>query len=113
MSIDYKRIGRNIREVRHMRGFTQDALAEKTDLSSNHISHVEIGSSPVSLPALLKICEALEVTADRFLYDTLTQPTPQMAVAVAECFEDATPQETNIMLAVARSAKQALRGVVK
>jgi transcriptional regulator with XRE-family HTH domain len=113
MVIDYKRIGRNIREVRHMRGLTQDALAEKTDLSSNHISHVEIGSSPVSLPALLKICEALEVTTDRILYDTLTQQTPQMSVVVAECFENVTPQELNIMLAVARSAKQALRGISK
>jgi len=113
MAVDYKRIGRNIREVRHLRGLTQDVLAEKTGLSSNHISHVEIGSSPVSLPALLKICEVLGVTTDRVLYDTLTQPTPQMAVAVSECFADASPQEVNIMLAVARSAKQALRGVAK
>ena len=113
MAIDYKRIGRNIREVRHMRGLTQDKLAEKIEMSSNHISHVEIGTSPVSLPTLLKICEALGVTADRILYDTLTQSTPEIAVVVAECFEDATPQETNIMLAVARSAKQALRGMSK
>ena len=113
MAIDYKRIGRNIREVRHMRGLTQDTLAEKIEMSSNHVSHVEIGTSPVSLPALLKICEVLGVTTDRILYDTLTQPTPQMAAVVAECFNDATPQEANIMLAVARSAKQALRGISK
>lgn len=49
MAIDYKRVGRNIREVRHSVGLTQEKLAEHAGLSINHISHVEIGSSPVSL----------------------------------------------------------------
>jgi len=109
MSLDYKRIGRNIREVRRSQGLTQDVLAEKVELSSNHISHVEIGSSPVSLPALIKICEILGVTADRLLYDNLSQPTAHLSAIVSDCFADASPQETNVMLAVAHSAKQALR----
>jgi transcriptional regulator with XRE-family HTH domain len=109
VSIDYKRIGRNIKEARRSTGLTQEKLAEHTGLSINHISHVEIGSSPVSLPSLIKICETLNTTADRLLYDNLSQPTAHIDAVVAECFADATPQEAIVMLAVAQSAKQAMR----
>jgi len=90
-------------------GLTQEVLAEQVDLSLNHISHVEIGSSPVSLPALIKICEALNITADRLLYDNFSQPTAHMSDEVALCFADTSPYETSVMLAVAQSAKQAIR----
>ena len=109
VSINYKRIGQNIREVRRSVSLTQDALAEQAGLSVNHISHVETGSSPVSLPALIRICEVLEITADRVLYDNLSTPTAHLSADVAKCFSNVSPQEGSVMLAVAQSAKQAMR----
>jgi len=109
MQINYKKIRQNMRSARRSMGLTQEALAEQAGLSANHISHVEIGSSPISLPALLKICNVLGTTADRLLYDNLSHPTEHMSAIVAECFADATPQEASVMLSVAESAKQAMR----
>jgi len=109
MPINYKCIGKNISGIRRSMGLTQEKLAERAELSVNHISHIEIGSSPVSLPALIKICEALNTTADRLLYDNLSQPTTFLSVDVAQCFADVSHQETSVMLAVANSAKEAMR----
>jgi transcriptional regulator with XRE-family HTH domain len=90
---------------------TQEALAELADLSLTHISHIEVGSNMVSLPALVNICEILKTTADRLLYDNLTQPTAYMSADVAQCFADASPQEASVMLSAARSVKDAMRNV--
>lgn len=107
--LDYKRIGKNIRELRRSKGLTQETLAERAELSLNHISHIEIGSNMISLPALVTICEILQTTADRLLYDNLSQPTVYMKSDVAQCFSDASPKETNVMLSAARSVKNAMR----
>jgi len=109
MAVNYKLIGKNIGNARRSINLTQEALAETTGYSVNHISHIEIGSNPVSLPALVKICEALGTTADRILYDNLSQRTNYLDADVASCFADVSPQEASVMLAVALSAKQALR----
>ena len=113
MKPDYVRIGRNIRDERKKANMTQEALAEKAGLSVNHISHIEIGASPLSLPALVSICEALDTTADRILHDSLSQPTAYLRVDVNQCFEDTSPQEASVMLAAAAAIKNNLRGTMK
>jgi transcriptional regulator with XRE-family HTH domain len=109
-TIDYVSIGNNIRLARKAKGLTQDGLAELVDLSTNHISHIEIGTTSLSLEALLRICEALDVTADYLLYNNLTKINPALLSAQIEhCFHDASARETKLMLAVATAAKDALR----
>lgn len=107
--MDYKLIGRNIRNARRLAGLTQENLAEQVELSVNHISHVEIGTSPISLPALIKICNALNITSDYLLYDNLPTTTGHISADVVRCFKDASPKEVCIMLSVAQAAKQTMR----
>jgi transcriptional regulator with XRE-family HTH domain len=110
LNIDYKRIGSQIRNARKGVNMTQATMAEKINLSVNHISHIECGASPLSLPALLSICEVLNCTADRLLYDNLPQTSQTYRNAdIKKCFEDADQYETAVMLAVANSAKQSMR----
>ena len=113
MELDYKRIGSNIRESRKKAKMTQEVLAERAGLSVNHISHIEIGASPLSLPALVSICESLDTTADRILHDSFTQFTEYLRVDVNQLFADASPQEASVMLAAASSVKLAMRVLPK
>jgi transcriptional regulator with XRE-family HTH domain len=109
-TIDYNFVGQNVRKARRDRNYTQEKLSELTGISMNHISHIEIGVSPLSLPALFTICEALCVTADRLLYDNLSQSNPTYLTAdIKACFMDASPDESYVMLAVANAAKEAMR----
>lgn len=69
MKLDLKHtIGKRVREVRRQMGFTQAELAEMTDLSVSYISYIECGKKIMSVKTLIKIVDALNVTANELLY---------------------------------------------
>ena len=69
--MDLTSIGRNIRKYRKEKGMMQDTLAEMTDLSANYIGMIERGEKIPALPTLIKIANALEISADPLLCDVL------------------------------------------
>lgn len=50
---------------------TQEELAELTGLTNNYISNIERTRSKPSIETLIKICNALEVTPDYILLDSV------------------------------------------
>ena len=73
--MDLKLIGLNIKNCRKRKKLTQAQLAEKINLSTNHISHIESGSSKMSLDTLIDVCNALEVSPNEILWGTYNLPT--------------------------------------
>lgn len=59
MNVDYKLIGKRIKEQRQRCGYTQEVLAEKLDVTIGYISQVERGVTKASLDFLGGICDAL------------------------------------------------------
>ena len=68
--IDYKKIGQRIKQARMERGMNQSELGELLGCSNNHISHVEIGQTKVSLAMLMKLSVILNKDFNYFLFDT-------------------------------------------
>lgn len=56
-----KVVGKNIRFYRLSKGFTQEFLAEKLDVSSTYIGYLERGQKSPSLEMISKISKALEI----------------------------------------------------
>jgi transcriptional regulator with XRE-family HTH domain len=54
-------LGEKIRGYRKQAGWTQEKLAEKSDLHHNFIGEVERGNMEISLTSMLKIARALGV----------------------------------------------------
>ena len=54
-------LGETIRTYRKQAGLSQEKLAEKADLSSVFISHIERGVENISVDALVRIAKALGV----------------------------------------------------
>lgn len=52
---------KNIKHARKQKGFTQNELAEKLDISREHLAKVETAKRCASLTLLFKICEILEI----------------------------------------------------
>lgn len=63
-------IGQNIRQIREDTGLTQERLADILGIGDKHVSAIERGAVGLSLPTLMRICEALSVSADRVLFGT-------------------------------------------
>ena len=64
-------IGKYIRKARLKKGMIQEELAEKTELSSVYVGMLERGEKIPSLDTLVKIANALEVSADMLLCEEL------------------------------------------
>ncbi|HIS84530.1 MAG TPA: helix-turn-helix transcriptional regulator [Candidatus Faecivicinus avistercoris] len=69
--VDYVALGLRIRQQRKMLKLTQEALAEKVDVSTSYIGHIERGQKRCSLETLVSIADALGVTPDLLLRDSL------------------------------------------
>lgn len=68
--IDYVKIGQRIKAARLEKGYSQADLGALVGCSNNHMSHVEVGQTKVSLAMLLKLSLVLEKNFDFFLLDT-------------------------------------------
>ncbi len=62
-----KNVGQNLRMLRRQCGMTQAQLAQEIGVSTDHVSHAEIGFGSISLPLLLDICKLLGVTPNDLL----------------------------------------------
>lgn len=71
IKLDYKEIGRNIRHCGKSCKLKQKDLAEKVNVTEQHISHIENGSTKLSLPTLVAIANALSVDCNTLLGATL------------------------------------------
>lgn len=62
-------LGKQIRKRRKKKNLSQEALAEKVDVGTTHISHIETGSTKLSLKTFIRIANALDASADDLLCD--------------------------------------------
>ena len=62
-----KEMGQRMIERRKKLGLTQEALAEKADLTAQFVSYAEAGKRAMRPENLLKVAAALEVSADYLL----------------------------------------------
>lgn len=67
--MDYTEIGQRIRKYRKQMNFSQEELAEKIGISTTHMSHIETGSTKLSLPVLVELAKSLNVKTDSLLFN--------------------------------------------
>ncbi|MCD7746605.1 MAG: helix-turn-helix domain-containing protein [Lachnospiraceae bacterium] len=66
--LDYKAIGKRIREARKAQKLTQEEAAERCDITSSFYGNIERGDKKMSLETLAKISRGLSVSADVLLF---------------------------------------------
>lgn len=106
---DYIIIGRRIREFRMCEKITQASLAEQIDMSPTYISHVETGKKKVSLSALMKISDALNVTVDCVLSGSKLYVAVEKEPDILQLFDGCSAREIRIIYKAALAVKTILR----
>lgn len=89
----YPSIGKKIRKYRKQRGITQDELAEKTNLSTNHLGAIERAEKNLTLSNLINIANALDVTADMLLCDEIRNGYKIKTSIITEKIEKLSPSD--------------------
>lgn len=73
MDIQYDMIGKRIHTRRKELHIKQGELAERIDISNNHLSSIETGKQKPSLETALHLCDALDVTPDYLFLGNMHQ----------------------------------------
>jgi len=71
IELNYKKLGKRIKEQRLKMHFTQEKLGEIVDVNTSNISHIERATTQVSLSSLVRIANALDTTLDQLVCDSL------------------------------------------
>ena len=111
MELDYQAIGIRIRRFRKEKGITQQTLAEWSGQEPSNISHIERGATKLSLPTIVNIANALDVTVDDLLCDSLEQSKAIFEGELSSLLSDCSPREMKIITSTVRTLKESLRWV--
>lgn len=64
ITVNYKLMGAKLRKARKRMRLTQEAAAEKVDMSASMIGHIERGSRIPSVETIVRLCKLYHVSAD-------------------------------------------------
>lgn len=88
-----EKIGQNIRKCRNAKHMSIEDLAFKAELSKNYMGMVERGERIPSLESLLKIINALGVSADEVLCDVIDHGFKVKTTKLADKIEKVPPKK--------------------
>lgn len=108
MSLNYKIIGKRIKEIRSKQKLTQLELADIIEKSYSYISYIETGKKQLSLETLIDIANALKVTADELLSTNILYP-HRVKDEFSSILEDCSTYEIKVITDTAKALKQSLR----
>ena len=109
MEPDYKALGKWIRIARINADMTQDRLSTMLEMSLSHMSNIETGSTRISLTALVSIANALGVTVDDLLYDSIVHARPQLERDIQQIVDSCNDYELRVVKDVTQSVVDALQ----
>ena len=109
MELDYKALGKRIKIDRINADMTQDRLSTMLEMSPSHMSNIETGSTRISLTALVSIANALGVTVDDLLYDSIVHARPQLERDIQQIVDSCDDYELRVVKDVTQSGVDALR----
>lgn len=71
--MNYEEIGKRIRKYRKLKNLSQEQLAEKINISTTHMSHIETGNTKLNLQVLVDLAKVLEVNTDDLIFEKKPQ----------------------------------------
>ncbi len=91
-----KGLGKRINMVRKDRGFTADRLSELCNVNATYLRQIEGGTKVPSLPVFINICNALKISPDYLLQDSLIDNEISKIRELTELWESTSPGEQEI-----------------
>ena len=106
--MDYYTLGQRIRYYRKKQGLSQEQLAEKVNISTTHMSHIETGNTKLSLQVFADLAEALQVSVDSLLYDVNANSKQQAYQEITDILDQCTPAQAQALKEIISSTWSAI-----
>lgn len=91
--MDKSALGKELRDARQKKGFTQHELAEIADIGNIYLSEIERGLKMPSLNIFIKLIEALDISADYILRDELSSGKEYIYDEITQKLKNLTPKQ--------------------
>jgi len=91
----YQNFGKRVRQQRILSQLTQEKLAEKADISISFLGHIERGTRKASLDTVVKLANALHVSPNILLQDSLDSDLLDFAPQMTESQKGLLREITN------------------
>ena len=108
-ALDMDKFGERVRCFRVQREMTVEELAEKSGIKAIYLSLIECGEKKPSCETLIQLLNALEVSADAVLMDSLVDSNGQKARYLHALTEQLSPQDRKYVLDSAEAIAEALK----
>lgn len=111
MKLDYTAIGKRVRNEREKKKMSQQTLAELSDLSVNSISHIECGNTKFSLPSIIAVANALNITVDCLFMDVVDNSDIQFKRELVEIFNECSKEEYTLLTDICKTTLETYRKI--
>lgn len=111
ISIYLLHLGKRISNARKQTGITQEALGEQLNMTRKHISVIEAAINRPSLDTLVDIANALNVSADDLLVDSLAHSASTADSEIHRLLLDCNTLEQEILTRMVKELKAILYGL--
>ena len=93
--MDFVSIGKRIKAERQKNGLTQEALAERIEVSAHYVYELERGLKAMSVPILIRISEVLHTSTDYLLFGEASGP--QAMDRLATLTRNISPEKRDLL----------------
>ena len=108
-----KSIGGKIKRYRMDRASTQDQLSEAVEISQNHLGNIEIGKRMPSVPLLIDLANALGVTPNDILIDTVEVNNNIPMQELGKLMSKLSPQDQKFVITTMKNMIRNLKESIK
>lgn len=98
--MDYRMLGKRIREERLRLNLTQERLSEDVEISTAYLGQIERGERSLTLDKLVKLANRLGVTVDYLLSDSVSISPDNQTDRILQLLQDKTAEEKEMAFQV-------------
>lgn len=102
MSLDYSIMGERLKKARVAKGYTQEQLAEKIDVSVAFLSRVERGKTKLNLNRLNQLCQVLEVSEGNILTGVGSTSSNYLNEEFSNLLKNCPPEKLKLIYDIAK-----------
>lgn len=103
--INYKEIGKRIKEKRILKGLTQQKVAEQLQISEEYTSKIETGKTKISLTRLSQLSIILDTSIEELITGTVIKSADYKIKEISRIFEELSPKERDVVINIIEQIK--------
>lgn len=109
MAVNFKQLGKRVKECRNNKNISQAELAERINVTSAYMSNIETATKKASLEVLVRISNELDTTVDKLLFGNQINDAAEYYKEFVELLSDCSLFEKRVLLELALAMKSSLR----